>query len=133
MSTPEMSQTPPPPAEPGERNEWLEHGASMPDQPLIDTPQAIVPPAPAPAYPPASAVTTVPDADLALPLARGLRLRTIVFGLLLAFVAVSVPLTHYTSVHLDGTAVAIGALIVTGVLLLVGGLASVARERRLAR
>ena len=74
-----------------------------------------------------------PGVDLPLPLGRGIRLRSIVFGMLLALIAVTVPLTHYTSVRVDGTALAIGALIAAGVLLLFGGLASVARERRRVR
>jgi hypothetical protein len=92
------------------------------DQGLDDVPVHSAAPA-APAPPPASPVmTAVPH--------RGVRMRTVVFGLLLGLVAVLVAVARLTSREIDGVAVAIGALIVAGVLMLFGSLTAVARERR---
>jgi hypothetical protein len=58
----------------------------------------------------------------------GPRVRTLVFGFLLALLSVSVLIAETTSRRVDGAAVAIGALLGAGVLLIVG--AAVAAGRR---
>lgn len=64
------------------------------------------------------------------PLRRTVRMRTVVFGLILGLIAIVVSLAQATRIDVDGVAVAIGALIAAGVLLVAGGLTAVARERR---
>jgi hypothetical protein len=61
---------------------------------------------------------------------RGLRMRTVVFGLVLAVVAVSVVVAEATDLHVDGVTVAIAALIGAGLLLFGGAMATLVRERR---
>jgi len=119
------------------RSEWFEQSpptlSDVPEDTPAHPPAYSPAPAPAPVVTPAPATATGTGTDLGLPVVRGARIRTVVFGLFLALLAVSVPLTHYTTVRIDGSALAIGALIAAGALLLVGGLASVARERRHGR
>ena len=61
---------------------------------------------------------------------RGMRIRTVVFGLVLLLLAGCVTLGDTTDVHVDAGAVAILALIGAGALLLAGAAAAAGRERR---
>jgi hypothetical protein len=55
------------------------------------------------------------------PTRRGIRVRTLVFGLVLFATAVSVLVSQLTSVHVDPGAVALTVMIGAGLLLLVAG------------
>ncbi|MGZ4651084.1 MAG: hypothetical protein ACXV3A_11185, partial [Kineosporiaceae bacterium] len=69
-----------------------------------------------------------PDDDM--PDRPGIRMRTIVLGLVLLAVSGTSLVRLLTDVHVDDTAVVLTLLIVAGVLLLGGGVASAAREAR---
>jgi hypothetical protein len=87
-------------------------------------------PAPAAASPPA-----VPS-DLPQPsgwAARGVRMRTVVLGLVLLAVSATTLVRVLTGVDVDASLVALVLLVVAGALLLGGGVASAAREARAGR
>jgi|1185.fasta_scaffold147634_3 hypothetical protein len=65
--------------------------------------------------------------------ARGVRMRTVVLGLVLLAVSATTLLRVLTDVHVDDSLVVLVLLVVAGVLLLGGGVASAAREARGAR
>ena len=69
-----------------------------------------------------------PDDDM--PDRPGIRMRTIVLGLVLLAVSGTSLVRLLTDVHVDDTAVVLTLLIVAGVLLLGGGVASAVREAR---
>lgn len=77
---------------------------------------------------PVPATPGVADPSMVPPV--GVRVRTVVLGLLLALLALSVGVANVTEVDVDGVTVAICALIGAGVLLLGGAVASLRRERR---
>lgn len=87
------------------------------------------PSAPAPAPEPAVAAPTAP-APSTEPVrhARGLRVRTLVFGLLLGLVAATALVSETTGDRVDGGAIAIVALIGAGVILLAGAMGAAARS-----
>ena len=58
---------------------------------------------------------------------RGLRVRTLVFGLLLGLVALTVLVSELTGDRVDGGAIAIVALIGAGVILLAGAVGAAGR------
>jgi len=101
--------------------------------PRADTPPAAVAP-PAPVAAPAS-VASSPDAPPEPTgwAARGVRMRTVVLGLVLLAVSVTSLLRVLTDVHVDDSLVALVLLVVAGALLLGGGVASAAREARAGR
>jgi hypothetical protein len=61
---------------------------------------------------------------------RGVRMRTVVFGLVLLVVSVSVLVTLLTTARVDATAVTLVILIGAGAALVAGGLAAAVREAR---
>lgn len=61
---------------------------------------------------------------------RGIRVRTLVFGLAVAAVAVSVLVSLLSDVAVDGTVVTFSLLIGAGLALVAGGVASAVRENR---
>jgi hypothetical protein len=65
--------------------------------------------------------------------ARGIRMRTVVLGLVLLAVSVTSLLRVLTDVHVDDSLVVLVLLVVAGALLLGGGVASAAREARAGR
>jgi len=69
---------------------------------------------------------TAAENRTALP--RRPRLRTLVFGLLLALVSVSVVVSESTGDSLDGATIAIAALLGSGVILLVGAVGASLRQ-----
>lgn len=71
--------------------------------------------------PSALPVETPLETPVETPASRGIRMRTIVFGLVLFATAVSVLLSQLTSVHVDPGAVALAVMIGAGILLLVAG------------
>jgi len=58
---------------------------------------------------------------------RGLRVRTLVFGLLLGLVALTVLVSEFSGDRVDGGAIAIVALIGAGVILLAGAVGAAGR------
>ena len=64
------------------------------------------------------------------PLPRGIRVRTVVFGLVLLAVSVTVLVATLSAVHVDVAAVALAVLIAAGAALVAGGVAAAAREAR---
>jgi len=85
------------------------------------------------------AASYLPAAQPPAPLApqdaarRSPRMRTLVLGLVLAAVSATSLVELLTDVHVDGGAVALAVIIAAGVLLVVGGVASAARDARSAR
>ena len=69
----------------------------------------------------------------ALPAARGLRMRTLVFGLVLLTVSGTATIRLLTHVHVDYGVVLLVLLLVAGALLLAGGVLGAAREARFPR
>jgi hypothetical protein len=65
--------------------------------------------------------------------ARGVRMRTVVLGLVLLAVSATTLVRVLTGVDVDDSLVALVLLVVAGVLLLGGGVASAAREARAGR
>ena len=65
--------------------------------------------------------------------ARGVRMRTVVLGLVLLAVSATTLLRVLTDIHVDDSLVVLILLVVAGVLLLGGGVASAAREARAGR
>ena len=61
---------------------------------------------------------------------RGIRVRTLVFGLVLLAISASVLVTLMSTVQVDATAVALVVLIGAGAALIAGGLAAAVREAR---
>jgi len=61
---------------------------------------------------------------------RGVRMRTMVFGLVLLVISVSVLVTLLTTARVDATAVTLVILIGAGAALVAGGLAAAVREAR---
>jgi hypothetical protein len=61
---------------------------------------------------------------------RGIRVRTVVFGLVLLAISASVLVTLLSTMRVDATAVTVVALIAAGTALLAGGLAAAVREAR---
>jgi hypothetical protein len=61
---------------------------------------------------------------------RGIRVRTVVFGLILLAISASVLVTLLTTARVDATAVAFVVLIGAGAALLAGGVAAAVREAR---
>ncbi|HET9656452.1 MAG TPA: hypothetical protein VFP72_13935 [Kineosporiaceae bacterium] len=61
---------------------------------------------------------------------RGIRVRTVVFGLILLAISTSTLITLLSSIRVDGTAVTVAVLIGAGALLVAGGLAAAVREAR---
>jgi hypothetical protein len=64
------------------------------------------------------------------PRRRGVRVRTVVFGLILLAISVSVLVTLLTKARVDATAVTFVVLIGAGAALVAGGLAAAVREAR---
>jgi hypothetical protein len=98
---------------------------ALPAQPEPD-------PSEPPARPAGATAITVADADDGRR-ARGLRMRTVVLGLVLLVVSGTSLLRLLTDVRVDDTVVLLTLLIVAGALLLGGGVASAAREARAGR
>lgn len=61
---------------------------------------------------------------------RRIRVRTVVFGLVLLAISASVLVTLLSTMRIDATAVTVVALIAAGTALLAGGLAAAVREAR---
>lgn len=99
-------------------------GASPP--PTLPVP-ATAPPAAGPA---AGAPAPVPVVE---PVRRGVRVRTVVFGLVMLAVAVLSLLSVLTSVRLQGGVLALGILVGAGAALVLGGLTAAVRDVRRAR
>ena len=74
------------------------------------------------AEPPVQAISrTAPEGlDLQVQV-RGVRTRTVVFGLILLVVAGCVLISQLTDMHIDPGAVALGLMVVAGLLLIAGG------------
>lgn len=114
---------------------------TRPAAPLESEPGTAPLPAAVPALPPAEAVQAVPPVQplaaaepyAAAPRTRAPRMRTLVLGLVLAAVSVTTLLELLTGVHVDGGAVALAVLIVSGVLLVAGGVVATARDARSGR
>jgi hypothetical protein len=77
---------------------------------------------------PEPGATAVVPYDPAPPAARGPRMRTLVFGLVLLAVSVTTSLRLLTHVHVDDGVVLLVLLLVAGALLLGGGILGAARE-----
>ncbi len=60
----------------------------------------------------------------------GLRMRTVVAGLIALAISVSVLLDRLTSIDIPAQTLALGVLIIAGVLLLGSGIAAAVREQR---
>jgi hypothetical protein len=82
------------------------------------------PPAPEPG------ATAVAPYEPVVPAARGPRMRTLVFGLVLLTVSGTTGIRLLTNVHLDYGVVLLVLLLVAGALLLAGGVLGAAREAR---
>lgn len=80
-------------------------------------------PAPAPGTGPGAEAPTVRPQ-------RGIRVRTLVFGLVLLAISASVLVTLLTTVQVDATTVTLVMLIGAGAALLAGGLVAAIRETR---
>src|SRR5689334_16614651 len=83
---------------------------------------------PATSYLPATGTATAPAPYSPAPARRTPRMRTLVLGLVLAAVSATTLLQLLTDVNVDGGAVALGVILVAGVLLVAGGVASAARD-----
>ena len=64
------------------------------------------------------------------PVQRGVRVRTVVFGLVMAVISGLALVSLLTHLHLDGTVVLLAVLIGAGAALVYGGIAAALRESR---
>ena len=85
-----------------------------------------------PAAPEPGAAAVAPY-EPALPAARGPRMRTLVFGLVLLTVSATTSIRLLTDVHVDYGIVLLALLLVAGAMLLAGGVLGAARETRFPR
>jgi hypothetical protein len=86
-------------------------------------------PTPAPAAPAAPAAAPAPVVDPATG-RRPVRVRTVVFGLVLLTISVISLLSLLADITVDGSAVGLAVLIGAGVALLAGGMAAASREAK---
>jgi hypothetical protein len=98
-------------------------------EPLSPASADHTPLSPAPSTPAASSDLPEPSGRAA----RGVRMRTVVLGLVLLAVSATSLLRLLTGVDVDDSLVVLVLLVVAGVLLLGGGVASAAREARAER
>jgi hypothetical protein len=83
-----------------------------------ETPSPAEPEAQPQTTPVQSTPTSIPAQPVSWP---AIRTRTVVFGLILLVVAACVLLAQLTDAHIDAGAVALGLMVVAGLLLIAGG------------